>query len=113
MPMPAGTVVAIDVGGTTIKAARYDRFSGREADLTVATPSGGSQVVAAIVTAATALLTGDTRSVGVVVPGLVDPALGVVRYAANLAWRDLPLRSLLSARLGCPVAIDHDDRGIL
>jgi glucokinase len=108
MPVPAGTVVAVDVGGTTIKAARYDRFGGREADLTVGTPCGGSQVVAATATTAAALLTADTRSVGVVVPGLVESALGVVRYAANLGWRDLALRSLLSDRLGCPVAIDHD-----
>jgi glucokinase len=106
-PAPA-TVVAIDVGGTSIKAARYDRFGGRESGLTVATPRGGTGAVAAIAAAAASLMTSVTRSVGVVVPGLVDPALGVVRYAANLPWRDLALRSLLSDRLGCPVAIDHD-----
>jgi glucokinase len=105
---PSATVVAIDVGGTSINGARYDRFGAREASLGVATPSGGAQVVAAIVATAASLVTADTRSVGVVVPGLVDPARGVVRYAANLAWRDLALRSLLSDRLGCPVAIDHD-----
>ncbi|NJQ16812.1 ROK family protein, partial [Streptomyces bohaiensis] len=48
---------------------------------------------------------------GVVVPGIVDDAAGVVRYAANLGWRDLPLRRLLSERLdGTPVALGHDVR---
>jgi glucokinase len=104
----AADVVAIDVGGTLIKGFRYNGFGRREASLVVATPSGGAQVVAAIAAAAASLLTPDTNSVGVVVPGLVDPARGVVRYAANLAWRDLALRELLTDRLGCRVAIDHD-----
>ena len=108
MTGPAATVVAIDVGATTIKGARYDRLGVREAGLTVATPSGGSEAVDAIAAAGRALTAVDTVSVGVVVPGLVDPALGVVRYAANLQWRDVALRSQLSDRLGCPVAIDHD-----
>jgi glucokinase len=105
---PAATVVAIDVGATTIKGARYDRLGAREASLTVATPSDGPETVAAIAATAEALTAADTRSVGVAVPGLVDPVLGVVRYAANLQWRDVALRSQLSDRLGCPVAIEHD-----
>jgi glucokinase len=105
---PAATVVAIDVGATTIKGARYDRLGARESALIVPTPSGNPDVVDAIAATAKALTAADTVSVGVVVPGLVDPELGVVRYAANLQWRDVPLRSQLSERLGRPVAIDHD-----
>ncbi len=108
MTRPPATVVAIDVGGTTIKGMRYDRFGRCEAGQGVPTPRGGPQALDAIAAAAKALMTAGTRSVGVAVPGLVDPALGVVRYAANLHWRDVALRSQLSARLGCPVAIDHD-----
>ncbi|WP_199521377.1 ROK family protein [Jiangella anatolica] len=48
--------------------------------------------------------------VGVVVPGIVDEAAGVAVHAENLGWRDVPLRSLLSERLGCPVAVGHDVR---
>jgi glucokinase len=102
------TVVAIDVGATTIKGARYDRAGARESRLTVPTPSGEPDAVDAIAATAEALTTADTSSVGVVVPGLVDPALGMVRYAANLQWRDVALRSQLCDRLACPVAIDHD-----
>ncbi|MFH9609779.1 ROK family protein [Streptomyces sp. NPDC017448] len=48
---------------------------------------------------------------GVAVPGIVDSEKGVAVYAANLGWRDVPLRALLSERLGSlPVALGHDVR---
>ncbi|KQX83603.1 ROK family transcriptional regulator [Streptomyces sp. Root1310] len=47
---------------------------------------------------------------GVAVPGIVDEANGVAAYAANLGWRDVPLRALLAERLGAPVALGHDVR---
>ncbi len=48
---------------------------------------------------------------GVAVPGIVDSEKGVAVYAANLGWRDVPLRALLSERLGAlPVALGHDVR---
>ncbi len=48
---------------------------------------------------------------GVAVPGIVDEAEGVAAYAANLGWRDVPLRALLAGRLGgVPVALGHDVR---
>jgi glucokinase len=34
----------------------------------------------------------------------------VARYAANVGWRDVPLRELLTRDLGLPVAVDHDVR---
>ncbi|WP_373561452.1 ROK family protein [Streptomyces sp. rh34] len=48
---------------------------------------------------------------GVAVPGIVDAEKGVAVYAANLGWRDVPLRTLLAERLGSiPVALGHDVR---
>lgn len=47
---------------------------------------------------------------GVAVPGIVDEPQGVAAYSANLGWRDVPLRDLLSRRLGVPVALGHDVR---
>src|SRR5262249_19156107 len=32
------------------------------------------------------------------------------RYAANIGWRDIPLRDLLTADLGVPVVLEHDVR---
>lgn len=47
---------------------------------------------------------------GLVVPGVLDEARGVAAYAANLGWRDVPLREAASRRLGLPVRIGHDVR---
>ncbi|GAA3372747.1 ROK family protein [Streptomyces sannanensis] len=48
---------------------------------------------------------------GVAVPGIVDAEHGIAVYAANLGWRDVALRALLSRRLdGVPVALGHDVR---
>ncbi|ANP55819.1 sugar kinase [Streptomyces griseochromogenes] len=47
---------------------------------------------------------------GLAVPGIVDEEHGIAAYAANLGWRDVPLRDLLADRLGVPVALGHDVR---
>jgi glucokinase len=98
-------IVAIDVGGTTLKGARY----GLDGLLAVATaPTPRTDVVRAIVELSTRLRSGQTGAVGVVVPGLVDEATGTVRYAANLNWRDVPLRHALASALELPIALGHD-----
>jgi len=48
--------------------------------------------------------------VGVCLPGAVDAALGLVRLAPNLGWRDLPFMAMLSAelaQLGIPASQIH------
>jgi glucokinase len=51
-----------------------------------------------------------TVGAGVVTPGSVDEDRGVVRYASNLRWRDVPIRDRLRDALGLPVAVGHDVR---
>ena len=53
---------------------------------------------------------GRATSVGVGIPGLVDPLKGVSRFAGNLGWRDIPAAKLLAERIGLPVFIDNDVR---
>ena len=45
--------------------------------------------------------------VGVATPGVVDPA-GTVRSASHLEWDEVPLASLLGARLRLPVHVAND-----
>ncbi|MGW4169618.1 ROK family protein, partial [Streptomyces chartreusis] len=75
-------VVAVDLGGTTIKAARYDAHGIAEATLRLPTPSAQGQdaVVAAVVQTATALTRPGVRAVGLCAPGLINTETGVVRY---------------------------------
>lgn len=112
-------VIALDVGGTGMKAAlvgddgallhRARRATGRE--------RGPEAVVADILDFAAELRAHGVerygepaRAAGIAVPGIVDEATGTAVYAANLGWRDVPLRSLLADRLGVPVALGHDVR---
>jgi glucokinase-like ROK family protein len=46
--------------------------------------------------------------VGVGVPGLVDPDSGIVHFAPNLEWRDVPLRALVLESLSLPILVDND-----
>ncbi|MGC5565469.1 ROK family protein [Streptomyces sp. FR-108] len=113
-------VIALDVGGTGMKAAlvgadgellhRARRSTGRE--------RGPDSVVESILAFAADLRAhGEEHfgepaaAAGVAVPGIVDSDRGIAAYAANLGWRDVPLRKLLSERLaGVPVALGHDVR---
>ena len=53
---------------------------------------------------------GACGGVGVVVPGMVDPALGRVLHAPTLGWRDVSLRDPLAAALGMPVHIENSGK---
>ncbi|MGA4866325.1 ROK family protein [Streptomyces lavendulocolor] len=113
-------VIALDVGGTGMKAALVgaDGALLYEARRATGRERGPDAVVESILGFAAELHAhGRERygaaavAAGVAVPGIVDPDRGVAVYAANLGWRDVPLRALLAERLGgLPVALGHDVR---
>ncbi len=45
---------------------------------------------------------------GIGMPGVVDYEAGTVKMSGAFGWTDLPLRSIASQILGCPVAVDTD-----
>ncbi|MDR1292181.1 MAG: ROK family glucokinase [Clostridiales Family XIII bacterium] len=51
---------------------------------------------------------GDVGSVGVGVPGAANADTGIVEYAPNLYWRNVPLAEMLGAEIGMPVHIGND-----
>ncbi|GHG02374.1 MULTISPECIES: ROK family transcriptional regulator [Amycolatopsis] len=57
------------------------------------------------------VLPGPPVGVAISVPGLVDSAAAVLRFAPALRWRDAEIAGLMAARLGLPVdaiAVDND-----
>lgn len=117
--MPSGEcVLALDVGGTTIKAGIADatgifvhrtrrdtrRDAGVEAVINAIT------VVAEELVGTAGDLGYDPLAAGVVVPGIVDEERGVAVDASNIGWRDVPLRMMLQDRLRLPVYVGHDVR---
>lgn len=117
---PVKHVIALDVGGTGMKAALVaaDGTLLHEARRATGRERGAEAVVETIQDFAAELLDlGRERfattasAAGVAVPGIVDAENGIAVYAANLGWRDVPLRDLLARRLGgIPVALGHDVR---
>jgi glucokinase len=61
-----------------------------------------------MIAAAEALRTPEVLAVGVGAAGMVDVANGVLRFAPNLAWRDLAIADRMRAALGIPVQLDND-----
>ena len=107
------TVLGLDVGGTVIKGLVVDATGIQVRRELRPTPAldGPNAVVRAIRSFAVDLAAGaGVGAAGVAVPGLVDPAAGRARYAANLGWRDVPVAALLEDDLGVPVRVDHDVR---
>jgi glucokinase len=110
-------VIALDVGGTDIKAAVSNADGTELARGQRPTPvSNGVPAVLDAVVGQIEWLRGQVepgcrvRGVGLVAPGLVDPVAGIARYSVNIGWRDVPLRDVISSRTGLPVAIEHDVR---
>jgi glucokinase len=111
------TVIAVDVGGSTIKGVVVDRGGRFVHELSRATPTGrGPEAVIAELQAVIAELrtteaeNGAVGAVGVVVPGSVDAAAGVARFSANLGFRDVPVRQLVAEATGLPTVLEHDVR---
>ncbi|WIK64952.1 ROK family protein [Gleimia hominis] len=117
--------LAIDIGGTTIKAVVATNTGRVLQRWSVHSPHGGTAVLDSVVE-----LVGRARSqwqarpttdlsvqkqpladaVSVTCPGIVDEKTGVAVFSANLGWTDFPLRSALQERLDTPVLLHHDVR---
>ncbi|RKS76610.1 glucokinase [Actinomadura pelletieri DSM 43383] len=107
------TVIGLDVGGTTMKAALTDDSNTlvtefRPTDRT--DPVGGILDFAADLAVHATTLGTPARAAGIVVPGIVDEPTGTALHSANLGWRNVPMRAMAEERLGIPVAIGHDVR---
>jgi glucokinase len=101
-------VLAVDVGGTDMKAALTDGDATALAfrsQPTPRTPAGIVDAVAAFVDEF-----GGAQAIGLAVPGVVDEERGVAVWSENLGWRDVPFVAEISERCGLPVAIGHDVR---
>ncbi|MQY13062.1 Glucokinase [Streptomyces sp. RB5] len=113
-------VIALDVGGTGMKAALVgaDGALLYESRRDTGRDRGPDAVVAAVLDYAEELAAEGLRrfgeppaAAGVAVPGITDEANGVAVFSANIGWRNVPFRTLIGDRLGgLPVAIGHDLR---
>lgn len=100
--------IGIDVGGTKAAAVLVDGEGDVHRREVVDTPADDvPALLGAMLDVTAAVHTPDVLAIGVGAAGLVEEGTGRVRYAPNIAWREVDLRALL-AGFGVPVAIDND-----
>jgi glucokinase len=109
-------VVGVDMGGTKILSAVIDAEGNILGAAKVSTKAGRGAVavidrIADCIQRAvdeSGVAAESIQAVGIGAPGPLDPATGVVIFAPNLGWRDVPLKAELEARTGFPTFVDND-----
>jgi glucokinase len=109
--------VGVDLGGTKIEVAQVYADGHLQRRLRLPTDvEGGSRAVENQIAAATRELREDADSppvgIGVGVAGQIEPSEGIVQFAPNLKWHDVPFQSNLSKATQCPVVVTNDVRAI-
>jgi glucokinase len=111
-------LVALDVGGTGMKCAlvRPDGTIHHAERHPTLAERGPDAVIGTILDVAEGLAKRarndglEPTATGIAVPGVVDEENGIAVWAANIGFRDVPLRDLVADRLAMPAALGHDVR---
>jgi len=109
-------VIGVDMGGTKILAAVVNAEGRILADAKIPTKAykGATVVIdriASCIQKAMDKSRVDPRSVqavGIGAPGPLDPGTGIVIFAPNLGWKDVPLKAELETRTGIHTFVDND-----
>ena len=113
---PETWAIGVDLGGTKVEVAAVDANGKILQRLKQPTQveTGPDSIMAAIATMAWHLRDRGPRTlpagVGVGVAGQVNAATGLVRFAPNLNWREVPLQTRLQTALTLPVVVTNDVR---
>ena len=103
-------VIGIDLGGTNFKMGRVKNGQIlQEVQCAVNATMGEDDLLEILYQLIDAIITSETKAIGLGVPGIVDPEAGVIYDIQNLpAWKEVPLRSLLEARYSISVYLNND-----
>lgn len=106
--MIEGTFVGVDVGGTKVAAGLFERGEAGDRHLEPTEKGSTDALIDQLVRAIDEVRADDTRAIGIGVPSVVDFASGRIRYSVNVPLADVPLRDLLTDRVGLPVFVEND-----
>ena len=115
------TIIGVDVGGTWLRATRYDinlkpQAHARNKSYPEKGPkTKGEEAAKVVLERLVATIREvipehkeDVLGIGVVLPGPVDAKMGVLIAPPNLPFKNTPIRQLLQDALGIPVFIGND-----
>ena len=111
--------IGVDIGGTNIKIGLVDDSLEILEQASIPFPHEGAQTVAdRLAEAARGVLSAagvkaaELQSIGVVIPGSIDPTGEVVINAYNLGFHDVPFKKLIAAHFpNTPVFMANDANG--
>ncbi|MBI1841183.1 MAG: ROK family protein [Verrucomicrobia bacterium] len=112
----AELLVGVDLGGTKILAGVFDSKLNLLGTYKMSTkpgrgPDGVIERIARCVEDAVDECDGklsNVKAIGIGAPGAVDTAKGVVLFAPNLDWHDVPLVDRLHKHLDVPIHLEND-----
>ena len=100
--------IGVDVGGTKVAIAGLDGREFTPADIEPTELTSADALIEQLVRMIAARRTPSSRAVGIGVPSIVEFATGRIRNSVNIPLVDVPLRALLTERVGLPVYVDND-----
>lgn len=103
--------IAVDVGGTQLRAALYPE-SGMDASVIKAIPTKGEEkAIDRLLDLIASVWPSDRQvtRIGLGIAGMVDPAKGVIYKAPNIAdWDYLPIVDIVQSRFQTPTVLGND-----
>jgi glucokinase len=101
-------VIGLDVGGTKLAVAPLRENELGESTLQATELSSSEALINQIESVIASIRDDGLEAVGVGVPSIVEFESGRVVSSVNIPLKDVPLRQVLSERLGVPVFVDND-----
>lgn len=108
--MNTNPVIGIDLGGTKISAGIVtENQIEKIASVKINEARSVEEVLQHLFNITDQLINGSVRSIGIGVPGLVDPERGLVYDVMNIpSWKEVALYKLMQERYNLPVYINND-----
>jgi len=103
-------VIAVDLGGTNIRAARVEKgIVSYRLDAVLHDKHLLQSTVDQVCNLISQVMDGGISGIGIGVPSIVEEATGTVCDVTNIpSWKRVPLRQILSDRFGIPVQVNND-----
>jgi glucokinase len=102
--------IGVDVGGTRTAALRVTAEGTIIDRVSSSTPAEDTAAtLGAMVDSVRAMLTPEVAAIGIAAAGLVETGTEVLRFAPNIAWRDVNLVAMVEGETGLPVSADNDN----
>jgi len=100
--------IGVDVGGTKIAVSILEGGTLSESTITPTNQASQDELVEQLAVAIEGSMGPDVRAVGIGMPSIIEFATGKILASVNIPLHDIPLRQLLSERMGVPVYVEND-----